>query len=132
AVGGVDLLVLLTEGGGLVDHTGAVSGGDVVGHGDDPGVLGAPLLAVGGVDVPQGLVGHVLQLGAGEFALGGGDSALGVVVAELGGVSAEQVLGQQVVGGARLGAVGRPVRAGRHAHVDHLGADGQREVGGQG
>ena len=133
AVGGVDLLVLLTEGSGLVDHAGAVSGGDVVGHGDDPGVLGAPLLAVGGVDVPQRLVGHVLQLGAGELALRGrGQSALGVVVAELGGVGTEQILGQQVAGGARLGAVARPIRAGRDAHVDQLGADGQREVGGQG
>src|SRR5699024_5879545 len=66
---GVDLLVRLAVGGGLVDHAGAVVGGDVVGDGDDPRVLGAPALAVGGVDRPQRPVGDVLELATGEGAL---------------------------------------------------------------
>src|SRR5699024_5764553 len=90
-VGGVDLLVDLTVGGGLVDHAGAVIGGDVVRDGDDPGVLRAPRRAVLGVHAPQRGVRDVLELGAGEDPrLGGGEDLLGALVAELLGVAAQQ------------------------------------------
>ena len=59
-----DLLVVFTVGGRLVDDAGAVGGGDVVGHEEAPGVLGAVLLGVGEV-VPERLVAQAVELGAG-------------------------------------------------------------------
>ena len=115
-----DLLVVLAVGGGLVDDAGAVGGGDVVGHEEAPGVLGAVLLGVGEV-VPERLVRQAFKLGAG---VGGGDGGLGgggalgaVAVAEVLGVGAQQVRGEQEA--ARDGRLGRggldAVRAGRAA-----------------
>ena len=59
-----DLLVVLTVGGSLVDDAGAVGGGDVVGHEEAPGVLGAVLFGVGEV-VPERLVLQPLEFGPG-------------------------------------------------------------------
>ena len=133
AVLGVDLLVDLTVGSGLVDHTGAVVGGDIVRDGDDPGVLGAPLRTVLGVDRPQRLIGDVLELGAGEHALlARGERLLGALVPELLGVGAEQRGGHEVAGLARSSAVGGAERSGGDHRVLELGADGEGEVGGQG
>ena len=116
-----------------MDHARAVLGGDVVRHRHDPRVLGAPALAVGGVHVPQRLVGDVLQLGTGEGALlDGGLGGLGIRVAQQSGVGAQQFGGQEVAGLAGSGAVGRALGPGRDHHVGDLGADGQGEVGGQG
>ncbi len=131
-----DLLVVFAVGGGLVDDAGAVGGGDVVGHEEAPGVLGAVLFGVVEV-VPERLVAQAVELGAGVAGGDGGfrgGGALGpVAVAEVLGVGAQEVGGEQEA--ARDGGVGRrgldPVRAGRQDHVADVGPDGERQVGGQ-
>ena len=131
-----DLLVVFTVGGRLVDDSGAVRGGDVVGHEEAPGVLGAELFGVVEV-VPERLVRQSFELGAG---VAGGDGGVGfrcargaVSVAEVLGVGAEEVRGEQET--ARDRGIGRggldSVRAGGQDHVVDRGSDGERQVGGQ-
>lgn len=106
AVGAADLEVVLTEGGGLVDQTGAVLGGDVLGvhH------------VVGGFrelhELERTLIGPALHFGAGE-GLAGGLPAL-----------AER-LGDQRLGDDQL-----LLAVGRH-DVGDLGVRGHGRVGDQ-
>ena len=133
AVLGVDLLVDLTVGGGLMDDAGAVVGGDVVRDRDDPGVLRSPLLAVLGVDGPQRLVLDVLEQLAGDPApVERGHGVLGALVAELLGVGADERRGHQEAALPGGGAVGRAERTGGDHRVLELGAHSEREVRRQG
>ena len=122
-----DLLVIFAVGRCLVDNTRTVGGGDVVGRDNPPRVLRPPLLRVG-VDVPQRCVadpGQVLTLVDGGDRRAGG---VGVVVAQVLGVRADQVLGEEEAPLARLRSVG----ARGHDGVADLGPDGEGHVGGQG
>ena len=97
-----DDLVILTVGRSLVNDTGALAGGDILGDQDLPGVLGPPQLGVR-VVIPQTRVGHAIKL-CPKDATADCDCCLGSrLIAKLLEVCADRVGGEKVLAEAGFG-----------------------------
>ena len=127
-----DLLVILTVGRSLVNDAGTVSGGDVIGHQESPGVFRAVLLGIGKV-IPQRFVLEARQLGTRVSGHNSGSCGSGVVVPQVLGIGPQQVSREQEaarhrsLSGCRLHAVGSCGQDG----IGDVRPDGERQVGGQ-